>query len=70
MSDEVKKNKRRKATRIIAAVGFFICAMALLYPVISNSWNSYRESQLISEYNDTVNDESSQEQNRDRKSVV
>ncbi len=34
--------------------GFLICTVALLYPVISDRWNRYRDMQLITEYNEMI----------------
>lgn len=35
-------------------LGFLACTAALLYPVISDRWNRYRDSQLIAEYNEII----------------
>ena len=43
--------KRKTIIRIIIIVFFFAGLSLLLYPLISNEWNSYRQSRLISDYN-------------------
>lgn len=35
-------------------IGFLACTAALLYPVISDRWNRYRDMQLIAEYNEII----------------
>ena len=51
------KTKTKKINRIISAVsliGFIISTAVLLYPVVSDRWNRYRDLQLINEYNEKV----------------
>ena len=36
---------------VISVVGFLGCAVALMYPVISDSWNSWRDHLLLDSYN-------------------
>lgn len=53
----MKANRKKRLRRIISVVsiaGFLACTAALLYPVISDRWNRYRDMQLITEYNKTV----------------
>lgn len=48
------KTKKRKRS-IFPVILLFIAGLALLlYPYISNEWNNYRQSQLISEYENLV----------------
>ena len=53
---EIKHNKKivKRVITIISVLGFLICTLVLMYPVISDRWNSYRSSQLIAEYNEIV----------------
>jgi sortase A len=39
---------------IISIIGFIGCSIALLYPFISDRWNRYRDSKLITNYNDVI----------------
>jgi len=51
------KTKTKKINRIASAlslIGFIISTAVLLYPVISDRWNRYRDMQLIGNYNQTV----------------
>lgn len=45
---------KKKYSNIIIAAIFIIGLSLLLYPTIANKWNTYRQSQLISNYDDTV----------------
>lgn len=40
---------------LFSIIGFIACTIALLYPVISDRWNRYRDKQLVTEYNEVVN---------------
>lgn len=42
--------KANKIIRIIAVIGFLCSTLALLYPVISDSWNRYVDSKRIAQY--------------------
>ena len=42
---------KRKIISIVSVIGFLGCAIALVYPVISDSWNSWRDHLLIDSYN-------------------
>lgn len=44
----------RRLISVISIIGFLVCTAALLYPVISDRWNRYRDMQLITEYHETV----------------
>lgn len=53
------KNRKRKINirrliSVLSILGFLACTIALLYPVISDRWNRYRDMQLITEYNEAV----------------
>ena len=51
-----KKNKEivRKIISVVSVIGFLLCTAVLLYPVISDRWNRYRDMKLITEYNRTI----------------
>ena len=44
----------RRIVSIVSLIGFIACTIALLYPVISDRWNRYRDLQLIAEYNRVI----------------
>jgi len=50
--------KRNKIIRVvltlIALIGFLICAGVVMYPVISDRWNRYRDSLLITDYIEAI----------------
>ena len=48
--------KKQKLTEIFSIIGFLVCTLALLYPVISDTWNRYRNEQIITSYNEYVED--------------
>lgn len=57
----MSKNKKfkpyiYKLISIISILGFILCSFTLLYPVISDRWNRYRDSQLVTNYNKVVNE--------------
>ena len=58
-----KTSKYKKSVNIIAWIGFVMCALMLLYPVFSDGWNRYRESQLISDYNANINENTTLDDN-------
>ena len=63
-----KKNRRkmgiiRGIISIFSAIGFLACTVALLYPVISDRWNRYRDMQLITNYNEKISGISDDEYN-------
>ena len=45
---------KNKMTKFIFAVLFLAGLSLLLYPLLSNEWNNYRQSQLISTYDEAV----------------
>lgn len=52
-----KRNKKeilRKVISLVSIIGFLGCTVVLIYPVVSDRWNRYRDMQLITEYNETV----------------
>ena len=51
-----KKNNKliRRLISIISVTGFILCTIALMYPIISDRWNRYRDMQLITEYNEII----------------
>lgn len=53
MVDKRKKRKYRIIS-IISILGFLLCTVALLYPVVSDRWNRYRDSQLVTNYNEKL----------------
>jgi sortase A len=46
---------KRKITTVLFGILFLIGFGVLCYPVVSNQWNTFRQSKLISTYEDTVN---------------
>lgn len=52
----MKKTKRNisRLISIISLIGFIVCTFVLLYPVISDRWNRYRDMQLINDYIETI----------------
>ena len=57
--------KKRSVVRVIisifSVIGFLACTVALLYPVISDRWNRYRDMQLITNYNEKISSMSDDE---------
>lgn len=53
----MKKSEKRsnKIKTIVSIIGFLLCTLLLLYPLISNKWNQYRDKQIIDRYIDEVN---------------
>lgn len=53
----MKKSGRgsQKIISIISLIGFLLCSLLLLYPLISDRWNKYRDSKIIDAYIDEVN---------------
>ena len=48
------KTKKKKSSTLLVIVLFILGLGLLLYPYISNEWNTYRQSQLISSYESIV----------------
>lgn len=54
---KAKRGKKRllySLISVISILGFIGCTIALLYPVISDRWNRYRDSKLVTNYNETI----------------
>jgi len=53
----MKKSKKRynKTKAVVSIIGFLICTALLLYPLVSDRWNKYRDKQIIDRYIDEVN---------------
>ena len=51
---------KKKMSIIIAGILFLAGLSLLLYPLVANQWNTYRQSRLISEYETTVSTENSE----------
>ena len=49
---------KKKLSMILAGILFLAGLSLLLYPLVANQWNNYRQSKLISEYETVVKDES------------
>jgi sortase A len=45
---------KNKLTKFIFPLLFLAGLSLLLYPLVSNEWNSYRQTKLISSYEDVV----------------
>lgn len=52
---------RKKWIRIFVAILFLIGLSVLLYPLISNQWNGYRQSKLISAYTQSIGQQDGEE---------
>lgn len=55
MKKSEKKIKYRVIS-IISVLGFLLCTIALLYPVVSDRWNRYRDAKLVTNYNAKISD--------------
>ena len=55
MKKSGKKIKYRVIS-IISVLGFLLCTIALLYPVVSDRWNRYRDAKLVTNYNAKISD--------------
>ena len=49
--------KKRILTTIIIALFFLTGLSLLLYPLVANEWNNYRQSRLISSYDEAVSEQ-------------
>jgi sortase A len=56
MSERGRIVIKKRLSTIIPAVIFLIGAGLLLYPTVSDLWNSYRQSLLVADYNDQVDE--------------
>lgn len=52
---------KKKLNTILVALLFLAGLSVLLYPLIANRWNSYRQSRLISEYTQNIADQDAKE---------
>ena len=55
----MKKSGRKikyRVISIISVLGFLLCTIALLYPVVSDRWNRYRDAKLVTNYNAKISD--------------
>ena len=55
----VSENAQKKLTKsriisIVSVIGFLLCTFLLLYPLISDRWNKYRDQQIINDYIEEV----------------
>lgn len=64
MAEKKLNRKKRKWVSVLSVIGFTVCALALLYPVISDAWNRYRDSKLILDYYQEYTDGSHAEENQ------
>lgn len=53
---------KKKLTTILFGVVFLAGLSLLLYPLVANEWNTYRQSRLLSSYSDTVSEQVSEGQ--------
>ncbi len=53
--------KKKTITTIIIILFFLVGLSLLLYPFVANQWNNYRQSRLISSYDNTVSQMESEE---------
>ncbi len=49
-----KKLSKNKIISIVSVIGFILCTLLLLYPLISDKWNRYRDRQIIDDYIEEV----------------
>lgn len=49
-----KEKNKRNLTTFISFIGLIICLAALIYPVVSDKWNSYRDAQVAQKYHNEV----------------
>lgn len=49
-----RKKLKKNIISIVSLLGFIVCTIALLYPVISDRWNRYRDMKLIAKYNEVA----------------
>jgi sortase A len=64
MKNDKKTNLASKASTIFLLIAFFVGLALLLYPSVSDYWNSLHQTKAISEYNEAVSEMSSDEYNR------
>ncbi|MBQ2604647.1 MAG: class C sortase [Acutalibacteraceae bacterium] len=49
------KKKYNKTKSVVSIIGFLVCTALLVYPLVSDRWNKYRDEQIIERYIDEVN---------------
>lgn len=54
--DKIKKKRFYNFVSVFSILGFIASTVLLLYPVISDRWNRYRDSKLITSYNASIED--------------
>ena len=52
---------KKKISAILFGLLFLVGFGILVYPTVSNQWNTYRQSQLISNYQSVVQDMSAED---------
>ena len=52
---------KRKISTFLFGLLFLIGFGILIYPTVSNQWNTYRQNQLISSYDNTIQDMESED---------
>ena len=52
---------KRKIINVLTGLLFLIGFGILVYPTVSNQWNTYRQNQLISSYDNTIQDMESED---------
>lgn len=53
---------KKKLTTILFGIVFLAGLSLLLYPLVANEWNTYRQNRLLSSYSDTVSEQVSEGQ--------
>jgi sortase A len=64
MKNDKKTNLASRISTIVLLIVFFVGLALLLYPSVSDYWNSLHQTKAISEYNEAVAELSSEEYNR------
>ena len=54
---------KKKLSIVLAGILFLAGLSLLLYPLVANQWNNYRQSRLISEYESVVKEPSIMKRN-------
>lgn len=55
---KIMQNKKKNSlkTLILSDLLMLVCVVLLLYPIVSDIWNGYHSSYMVSEYNESVED--------------
>jgi sortase A len=64
MENDKKTNLKSRISTIVLLLVFFVGLALLLYPSLSNYWNSLHQTRAIAEYNEKVAEMDSEEYNR------